>query len=161
MPFRFGPLKIALMVMVAALACGWAMPAIPAAPSGEATDDVPEALPDPTPQMMAECRTAYRGCDCLEPMFRGLTAHPDVRTFFHSLAEEDLFPEEDWMGAASLFLSRLPVSLMMRMEQGLRDVDREAALDCLVNLEPRDPEHPSPADMIREMFGPGILPDRF
>ena len=159
MPLRIGAIKIALTILAAGLAGGWAMPANSAAPSGEATDDVPEALPDPTPQLMEECRTAYRGCDCLEPMFRGLTAHPDVRAFFHSLAQEDLYPEEDWMGAAGHFLSELPMSLMLRMEQGLRDVDRAAALDCLVNLEARDPEHPSPADMIREMFGPGVLPD--
>ncbi len=157
---RFWPgfLKIAATIIAAGLATGWPAAAYAAAPSDEATDEVPEALPDPTPQMMEECRAVYRGCDCLEPMLRGITAHPEVRAFLDSLAEEDLHPEGDWASAASLFLSRMPSAVMMHIQQGLRDVDREAAMGCLVNLEARDPEHPTPAEMIRDLFGPGLLP---
>ncbi len=154
-----GSLKIAAAIIAAGLATGWfAAAADAAAPSDGATDEVPEALPDPTPQMMEECRAAYRGCDCLEPMFRGITAHPEVRAFLDSLADEELRPEGDWSSAASLFLSRMPSAVMMHIQQGLRDVDRGAAMDCLVNLEARDPEHPTPAEMIRDLFGPGLLP---
>ena len=169
---RRASMAIAPVLAAAGLLFGWSStawaatdretgPVYLAAPPDSSTDDAPEALPDLTPQMMEGCRETYRGCDCLEPMFRGITAHPDVRAFLRDAALEDLYPQDGWTGAAGSFLTDMPSDIMMKMYQGMRDLDRGAVLDCVFGLESLDPEDPTPAEIIRDLFGPGILPNRF